>query len=220
MTTSGTTALTMTARDFVTRAMQEAQILPLGVAPTDAELTYGLTTLNGMLKSLQTRGVVWGMGEGTVTLGAGQASGTLPADVRNVTNARVVGANGYHRELGPWTRADYQQLPNRTQSGTPSVFYVDRQRGGAAFYVWPVPTVETEIVVDYVRSLEVATDGTQTLDVPEEWAEAIWTNLAVRLADTYGAPISPSLEGRAATLLAMLLDDSRPDSYFMGAACG
>lgn len=212
MSTSGETAFTLTARDFITRAMQEIRVTALGEEPEAHEIEAGRIALSGMLKSLQTQGVSWGLASVTLPFEAGKASLRLPVGVRAVEAARVALPN-YSRELHQLTRAEYQRYPAKQAPGSPSTFYVDPQRDAQVMYVWPVPTTDTEITVDYARSLDTITDVSELIDVPEEWAEAIWTNLALRLSTGFGAEVLPELARRADMLMTNLLDSSRPESY-------
>lgn len=208
-----TTALTLTGRDIVNKALQEIRVIALGEEPRDHEMAAGLQSLAGMIKSLQAQGLLWQDATGTVTLDPDQVSGTLPHDVRSITGARVVPASGATRMIWPYTAADYRSLPNKSQSGVPVAYYLDRQRDAAVFYVWPVPTTTTNIEVDYVRALEISDDGIDPVDIPDDWSEAIWTNLALRLSGTFGAELPAELVSRAGSLMAAMMDDSRPDSY-------
>lgn len=59
MATSGETSYSVTARDIVKTALQESAIVGLNKEPTANELSACIGRLNGMLKSWQTKGVLW-----------------------------------------------------------------------------------------------------------------------------------------------------------------
>ena len=220
MTTSGVTTWSLTARDIVKEAMLELNILSPGEEPEAEELQRCFVRLNGMLKSSSTVG---GFGfleaTGTVTIPANIASGSLPTGIRNINSARVVVSSIYHRQMQAFNRSQYLSLPNKTASGSPTIYYISDNGDTTTMYVWPVPTAITTISVDYARTIETVTDGTETLDIPQEWQEAVYLNLAVRIAPMFGAArIDPQtlaqVEQRAERLSGMLLDAERPDSYF------
>lgn len=213
MATSGTTAWALTARDVVTHAMGELAILPIGDDPDADEMTYGLFQLNALLKG-------WGGAHlettGTVTIPANTESGTLGSDVQDVISARHVGT--FERQLARWERDEYLSLPNKEASGEPSAFYVSNQRDATVMYVWPVPTVETTIAIDYRRVPETVTDANETVDFPPDCHNALVANLALRIAGRFGAPLSQELVARATTLRREMEDADRPASYYLGAA--
>lgn len=224
MTTSGTTAWPMTARDAIRHALAEAMIMSSGEQPDANELVDCMTRLNGMLKSWGAKASnLWREASGTVTIPAGTATFDLNGEIaglRDVVSARVIVSATYKRPIFAWVRDDYYGLPNRTTSGIPTAFYLSRGLGANTLHVWPVPTEDTDIELDYLRSPETVTDAGQTLDFPEEYQEALYANLAVRCAGLFGETPAPELVTRAEVLERDLLDGDRPDSYYMVSGCG
>lgn len=216
MATSGVTDNAVTARDLATFAMQELRILPSGGSPKAAELADIIVRLNAMMKSWQAKGVnLWREATDTVTVLANTPSVTLNAGIRDVNAARVVLTATNQREMAKWARADYRILPNKAAVGSPTIFYVARLRDAAVMYVWPVPNTNTVIQIDIDRIAETVTDPVQNLDIPQEWQEAVYSNLAVRIAGMFGAELNQELVARAVRLERELLDADRPDSYQM-----
>lgn len=217
MTTSGVTAFSLTARDFVRHALLNAKVIASGDDPTADELADCIVLFNMMIKTWASKGVgLWRSDNETVAVTGGTSSVLLAAGIRDVTDARVVESSTYQRQLGKWTRADFQSLVNKMASGSPTVFYVDRQRDAATLYVWPVPANNTTLSIDCDRQIETITDATQTVDVPEEYSEAVMLNLALRCAPLFGPELGQVQTMRAVDLEQQLLDDSRPESYSMG----
>lgn len=222
MSTSGTTVYTMTAREMVTNAMVELGVINSGETPTADELADGLTRLNSMLKSLQANGCgLWRETGGTLVIPAAAGSGTLPVDIREVHGARFVFSTTFERTLAQWERAQYNSLPNKTSPGNPNIFYCARQRAQITMYVWPVPTADATIKLDYERIVETVTDASEDVDVPMVWYETIWKMLAARMVNMFGvARLDPATAQRitaeAAGLETMLLDDDRPAFVMMG----
>jgi hypothetical protein len=170
VTTSGTISSTMQASEIVAAAMQELGVLSAGEAPDGEELELGLRSLNWMLKSWQAKGYnLWRETNGTVTLAPGENYGQLDPNIRDVTSARAIVGTGYERQMFRWGREQYQQLPNKLTPGSPTIYYPEKHRDSIWLYVWPVPTDETILVLDYVRVIEDVTDGAQTVDLPPAW---------------------------------------------------
>lgn len=222
MTTSGLIDSTMTVGEVVTAAMQEMGVLAANEAPTAEEMTLGIRTLNWTLKSLQVRGAnLWRATNGVVVFPANGAGGTLLPDIQAISTARVLQSANYERPLFRYERDEYMTLPNKAAPGNPTIYYADDQRDNINLYVWPVPTVDTTITLDYVRRIQDVTDDGETIDVPQQWLETVYINLAARLCSTFGVTrVDPataqSLAARATGMERVMLDNDRPASYFMG----
>lgn len=223
MPTSGVITGEINAQEVMIRAMEDLGVLGAGEQPTAEEYESMLPRLNWMLKSWQAKGCnLWRTTTGSITIAAGTPSGTLDPDIIDVKAARVV-YDGTEMPIQRWEEGEYRQIPRKLNPGRPTAFYVDKQRDETNLYVWPVPTVNTVLMLDYARVIEDVTDATQTLDVPQQWAETVWKCLAVRCATLFGATrLDPTtlgeLKQQAAILEQELLDMDRPASVFMGPA--
>lgn len=218
MTTSGITAFSNTARDFVTQALLENSIIPIGEAPDSSEMSACLFRFNSMLKSWSGRGLSWKQETITQAGLADTAAIALPAYVREVNGARYIQSATNERAMSRFERDDYMILPNKSASGTPSIYYVDRNSGAITLYVWQVPTADFDLALDIDRVIETVTDPSETVDVPEEWTECVMTNLAMRCCNLFGEQPTDELVSRAQMLEREMFDAWRPASYFMGPA--
>lgn len=214
MPTSGVTSWPLTAREIINAALQEAAIIALDEEPEAHEASACLLRLNALLKS-------WQVGlqleaEATVTVPPNDASGTLAADVETVVSARVVLSPTNERQLTRFERDDYLSLPNKLASGTPTIFYMSEQATTCTMHLWPVPTVETQIRISYLRTPETVTNLSQTVDFPQKYQEALYAMLAVRCAGLFGQTLEPELVARAERLRIEIEDAERPASYSLG----
>jgi hypothetical protein len=219
MPTSGITDWPLTAEDIVTQAMVELGALNSGGTPEGEEMEDGILRLNAMLRTWQGEGNLFRERTGTLVIPAGTASGTLPADVRDVSSVRHVVSPTYNRPLAEWNRGQFYALPNRIAVGNPTVYYVGRSNGGLTITVWPVPSTDATLELDYSGVAETVTDPSETVDVPEEWQEALILGLASRMASMFGQTRSDPgtvarIDQKAAVLYQRLLDRDRPNSYF------
>jgi hypothetical protein len=221
MTTSGETAWELTARDFVKHAMQELGVLSSGEEPEASELADCIVRLNAMLKSWSTKANLFREATGEVTTVGGEASGALPPEIRDISGVRLVVSATQERLLYPWQRSQYLSLPNKDAVGAPTIYYVSQQAGGDVLHLWPVPAASVTLKIDYSRTAETVTNAGETLDILQEWHEAVYLGLAARIAGMFGATrIDPGtvadVKQRAEALYQQLLDSDRPDSYFFG----
>ncbi len=220
MPTSGETAWLLTVRDLVKQAMLELGVIAPGEEPDASEMNDCIVRLNAMLKSWATiGGLSFLEGTTTVTVPAATASVALGLGIRSINSARVVESATNHRAMGAFNRSQYHSLPNKVAVGTPTVYYVSDAGETATLNVWPVPAAETTITLDYGRTIETVTDPSETIDIPQEWQEAVYLNLAARIASMFGTTrLDPStvqdVMGRADRVYGRLLDADRPDSYF------
>jgi hypothetical protein len=83
-------------------------------------------------------------------------------------------------------RDSYSNLPNKTFTGKPLQFWLDRTLNEPVMYIWPVPNESQALgqVVTYVKRyiMDVGT-LTEEIEVPQRWYEAIVYLLAARLAE-------------------------------------
>lgn len=216
MPTSGTTAYSRTARDFVVDALRENAIIGVGEMPDADELDDCLVRLNNMLKTWQSRDVLWKQGTITVNGTANVAAIALPAGVREVNGARYIDSAVSQRPMARWERDEYYIMPNKAARGTPSVYYVDKTTSGVVLYVWQVPAVNFTLSLDVAYGMDTITDASQTVDVPEELTETVMTNLALRCCGIFGKDPSSLLIAQAQQFEQELFDAWRPASYYLG----
>ena len=81
-----------------------------------------------------------------------------------------------------------------------------------------MPSTAATIALDYGRRIQTVTEVNETLDVPEEWQEAVVFGLAGRMANMFGSTKNdPStvmrIDQRAESAYRRILDRDRPDHY-------
>jgi len=213
MTTSGTTAWSMSALAIVQQALRENSIITLDETPTTDEIAACLVCLNGILRSWIPAS--WLGSTATITVPANAASGALPAELDEILSVRMVQSSTYERPLNRWGRSEYLEMPNKLQTGDPISYYVDNQRDSIIMYVWPVPTSDTTLKVEYLRFPEIITDSAQTVDFPQKYNELLFVSLAMRCAGIFGRQPTPELVARASLLQRQFEDGERPETYII-----
>jgi hypothetical protein len=219
MTTSGAISSTLTVREVVEQALVDrTAIFSPGETIDPESMTLGIRVLNLMLKSWQADGCnLWRELEDTVS--ATTAQTTLDPRVIDVLEARLT-RSGIDRPLTRWEWGEYVGLPNKAATGTPSIYVFRRGRDSVSLMLWPVPSEAMTISHTAARVIEDVTQEDETLDVPQEWLEAVVCGLAVRLWPSFNAnnTTPPAvLVAMADQLYAQMRDLDRPASYFMGA---
>jgi len=197
MTTSGVTALTLTARDIILFALNKISAAPIGQNPAETEVAPVILELNLMLKEWEFDGPhLWRQTLGTTTLLANTGSYSLVTDnPLRIMECRYrypsTGITSDERDLPmeAMSRDAYMELPCKLSPGTvPTMWYFDPQETTQTLYIWPVPTNPTtdKLVYTYQRRFQIIQTLNDSLDVPQEWLSTIGYNLASRMLDDYG----------------------------------
>lgn len=224
MSTSGSTDFNLTSSEIVEAAFNVLGVAQEGEAMTARMVQDGTRALNLMIKTLGTKEHLWTQTEGTLAMVAGQASYAMtnPRPMRIMSVRRVL--NGIETPLGMFSRQEYFDQPNKTQSPSiPVNFYFDPQQASGVLYLWPAPSTQAvasyTINLTYMRRMADMDANTNDLDMPQEWLETIVWNLAKRLMTQY--PVNdPNLAvmvvSTADQLMADLLAfDNEPASIFL-----
>lgn len=204
MTVSGTISATVfDVNRVIDAAYRRCKIPAQRITPEMQQIAIDALYL--LLSTAPVKGVqLWAIDSLQVAMIAGAAAHPLPAgtiDVLNVSRR----LNNNDVPLARVAQDSYDALPNKLAAGSPSEFWLDRQRDVPVMMLWPVPSAaiaaSTTLVVRRKRHLMDVTSLTQTLDIPQRWHEAVIAELASRLAmETPGVDgnLVPVLDAKAA----------------------
>ena len=196
MTTSSIYSYQLSRDEILTAALRKLAVLAEGQTPTAQNLSDGQMALNGAIAQLRSLGMpLWARSEYTFTpttnvytIGTGQTLNT-PFPVRLLQVYRSNGSAKIPLEIE--ARQDFNILPV-SNNGTPlKVNYQPNINSGVLSF-WPTPdSTNTEtITIVYQRPYQYFTTGTETLDFPEEWYNALIYTTAVLLAPEWSVPIT------------------------------
>jgi len=202
--------------------------------PRPEQVSDACETLDMMLKSWQTDGLLWlkqfiyvalAASKGSYVIGAGStdtvttdAAGTVPylqRPTRIYAPTRREISTGYEVPLRQISRSEWSEIVNKTSSGPPVQVYYDPQISSGKLYVWPVPTGATyQVACSVDRIIEDAGTDENTLDVPPEWIETVKFNLALRIGLEYGLPSGDMdrLERNATAMAAKMFSSNTDNS--------
>jgi hypothetical protein len=211
----------MNAGDVINDALRKIGVAAQDEPATADQVVAGLRALNRLLRSMQNRQPdLWLVSSQDIAL-SNLAAQNIGCCARAVRSARLVRTNGTELPMQELTRQEYDDLPNKASAGTPTTYYYDRQLCDGTIYVWPVlraPAGEV-LRITYERKVNDAASVGATVDMPDEWEEALVYGLAARLADDYGVA-APSVVGRAEEELRLVLSRDREGSIFFHDARG
>ncbi len=180
-----TTNKVYTALEFCTEALREAGVAAVDEPADAATFEVAIKRLNLMLKAWQNTAItVWKQSSGSITIT--DATASYAVSERPLRLDTVTRKDGNEVWLTRMTRQEYNELPNKTQAGTTSSFYYHRQRTQGELFVWPVlATGVGTLEWSGVLEIEDITKGSDAVEVPSEWFEAVLYGLAARLCGAF-----------------------------------
>lgn len=180
---------TQTVRDIITDAMLDLEVGAIGAVANATLAAHAVRALNRVMKSWQLDDAAPSFLKASQTLTLTPAASYTLSPERPI---RILSArfkrSGIEIPMIRLTRDDYDNLPVKTTTGTPTQFYYDRQKEDALFYVWPVlASASGETVeITYEREFEDV-DIDDNIDLPGEWWDVAVLQTASRLVHAYGS---------------------------------
>jgi len=87
------------------------------------------------------------------------------------------------------SRKEYQDLPQKTNPGTPTQFFYTPQLVSGEFYAWPNPAnANFGARLTWYRPIMDVNTPANTVDFPQEWVNACGWNLAKEMGPEYDCP--------------------------------
>ena len=188
MATSGTYSFNPSLGELTLYAYQLIGLRPTSLVQEHFDAARVAT--NMMFTRWSNQGVnLWTVEFVTVPLVQGTSSYNVPANAVVMLDAFITtgsGTQAIDRIIMPISRTEYMSYPNTAQQGFPTTFWFDRQLA-PTFTLWPVPDgSQTSMTYAYVSRIQDANlTGTQEMDIPPIWLEAMVYGLAFRLAQVW-----------------------------------
>ena len=185
MATSGTVAFKPDIQEIITEAFERCGLDPQ--VQTGDRAVSARRSLNLLFSEWANRGInYWALSQNTLTLVNGQTTPyTLPTGTIDIMDAVIRDSSGTDTSdqvINRVSISDYNQLPNKTSSGKPSQYMLDKQIT-PVLYIWQIPDRTTYSIIYWaVNQLEDVTASNQDADIPYRWNECICAGLASKLA--------------------------------------
>lgn len=155
---------------------------------TGYDLKTARRSLNLLTLEWQNRGLnLWTIDDGTISLTAGTATYTMPADTIDLIEHQIrtgSGTNQVDTNLERISVSTYAQQSVKNTQGRPSQIYVDRQATAVSVTLWPVPDVSTYSLSYFrLRGINGISSGIGTsADVPPRFVPCLVAGLAYYIA--------------------------------------
>ena len=162
MATSGSKDFELDVADYVEEAFERCGL----EVRTGYDLKTAKRSLNLMLAEWANRGLnQWTIKQRTVTMVSGTGNYNLGTDVIDILSV-VVRRSSTDFSLDRISRDTYLSIPNKSTTGRPNQFFLDRQIT-PNLKVWPVPDNSTDVIYyDALVRMDDADAYTNTMDIP------------------------------------------------------
>ena len=178
MTTSGSTNFELDVSDYIEEAFERCGL----ELRTGYDLKTAKRSLNLLFADWANRGLnQWTIAQRTQTVTADDADYDLGADVIDVLSM-VVRRSTTDFSMSRISRDEYLSIPNKTTTGRPTQFFIDRQIT-PKIKVWPTPENSTDVLhFDCLTRIEDADTFTNTVEVPFRFYPCLAAGLAYYIA--------------------------------------
>jgi hypothetical protein len=191
--TSGQTNFQENRNDIIRDALTKVGALGPDRDPSGAQLQHAARALNRLAKAIDPQGLkLWRVVRRTFTTVQGTATYTPAVDVVAFDEPMTYMVSGQTSRsiVTQMSRDDYMRLSDRTQQGTPTLYFEEQTLTGLTVTFWPVPPA-TGDTIEYACLLRAQNfdAASNTPDFPSEWTNVLVFGLAKDLAYDYGDPV-------------------------------
>jgi len=174
MATSGSKNFELDVSDYIEEAFERCGV----EVRTGYDLKTAKRSLNLLLADWANRGLnQWTIKQTTVTCISGTADYTLDADTIDILSV-VVRRDNTDYGIERLSRDEYLNIPDKTSTGRPSQFFLDRQIT-PVLKVWTTPENSTDqLIFDRLVRIDDADTFTNTMEVPFRFYPCLAAGLA------------------------------------------
>jgi hypothetical protein len=174
MAVSGSTNFELDVTEYIEEAFERCGL----EVRTGYDLKTAKRSLNLMLAEWANRGLnQWTITQRTQALTANDGEYTLNADVIDILSMAVL-RDGTYLSVSRISRDTYLNIPNKTTTGRPNQFFLDRQVT-PNLKIWPVPENSTDVIYyDALTRIDDVDTQINTLDVPFRFYPCLAAGLA------------------------------------------
>ena len=178
MATSASTNFELDVSDYIEEAYERCGL----ETRTGYDLKSAKRSLNLMLVEWANRGLnQWTIAQRTQTVTASDGEYSLGTDVIDILSLAVLRDSTYY-SLERISRDSYLAIPNKSQTGSPTQFFLDRQLT-PNLKIWPLPDNSTDdLYYDALTRMDDADAYTNTLEIPFRFYPCLAAGLAYYIA--------------------------------------
>jgi hypothetical protein len=191
MTTSATDVFQQTTDQIIADALTNVGAIGVGATPTGRQHAHALRALNRLVKSIDASGdFLWRTARRSIAIAAGTSSygpSVIGTDVLGLEDPAdfVLSGQTNRTQVYAMSNEDFRRLADRTNTGTPSQYLVERTLAGLTLTLWPVPDAAGTLEVMAALRAKDMTVGTDTADYTSKWDQCLVLGLSGLLAPAY-----------------------------------
>ena len=187
MATSGTFAFRPDVEEIIAESFERVGMDAQNM--TGYQALAARRSLNLLFSEFANRGInYWAVQNSTLALTQGTTTYTLPVgtiDLIDVVIRETTGSTTTDTIVQRISISEYNQLPNKSDTGKPSQYMLDKQYT-PVMYLWQVPDTNSYSLVYWsINQLEDISASNQDADIPYRWSDCICAGLASKLALKY-----------------------------------
>ncbi len=174
MTTSNSIDFELDVVEYIEEAFERCGL----EVRTGYDLQTAKRSLNLMLAEWANRGLnQWTIEQRTQALTTSDSDYSLGTDVIDILSA-VVRRSGTDFSMSRVSRDTYLAIPNKTTTGRPTQFFLDRQIT-PNLKIWPTPENSTDVIhYDALTRIQDADGATNTMEIPFRFYPCLTAGLA------------------------------------------
>ena len=178
MAVSGSTNFELDVSDYIEEAFERCGL----EVRTGCDLKTAKRSLNLMLAEWSNRGLnQWTITQRTQTVTEDDTEYSLGTDVIDILSA-VVRRSSVDYSMERVSRDQYLSIPNKTSTGRPSQFFLDRQTT-PNLKIWPAPENSTDVIYyNALTRMDDADTFINTMDLPFRFYPCLAAGLAYYIA--------------------------------------
>ena len=202
MTTSSSTNFDLDVAEYIEEAYERCGIDIQ--TRTGYQAISARRSLNLLFSEWANRGInYWTVTQRTLNLTADTSSYDLPAGITDLLDVVIYDSADATRTdtiLNRITISEYNQIPNKSDTGKPNQYMLDKGRQTGSnnifkLYVWQTPDIGTYRLNYWAMTqLDDITLSNQDADIPYTWSECICAGLASKLSLKYAPDKFPLLK--------------------------
>lgn len=208
-----------TPQGLISLSLKTAGILGVGQSALPEDINDAFDILNGMLGQWnRKRWLIWHLVDVALTSTGAQSYSVGPGGDFNTPRPDRLEAAFFRQFVSSQpnkvdyplqiieSREDYNDIALKSLVSWPQYIFYDSAFPLGRVYPWPVPQASLyELHLTLKDTLVQFSSLTQSVNLPPEYTEAIWTNLTVRLCGIYpGAVLTPIVAGLAKSSVAAI----------------
>jgi hypothetical protein len=220
-----------TWRSVITDALGELGVLAAGETAQAEDTTLGLKALNRLFDNWAAERLfihygtrsTWSIVASTNEYTVGSGGDIDIARPVFIDAIKMLDSNDQETHVGKLTERQYRDIVNKELTSTVATnYYYNPTYPLGTLTLFPIPTDSTYTGVLYApTAVSQASSLTATVSLPPGYEDMIVTNLALRLASSYGVRVDPLLVRQAEKTKAIVqrANSRQDDMVFESGAC-